>query len=123
MKKSLFSGAATFAIAVSGFNAYADQESSGMDVRGMKMELQEQTALDAMPMSDGEVEAVDKEGKTITLKHGPISSKTVKMSPMSMTFYVQDPSVLSNVKVGDKVKFTVEYVDSALIITSMTVAK
>src|SRR5262245_34778281 len=54
-------------------------------------------------MSEGEVRKVDKEGKKITLKHGPL--KNLDMPPMTMAFQVTDPAMLDKVKVGDKVRF------------------
>ncbi len=74
-------------------------------------------------LSDGEVRAVDKENKSITLKHGRIKSSTLEMGPMTMQFAVKDKSLVSNVKVGDKVKFIVENIDGASTITALSVQK
>lgn len=54
-------------------------------------------------MSEGEVRKVDKQGKKITLKHGPL--KNLDMPPMTMVFQVTDAAMLDKVKVGDKVRF------------------
>ena len=74
-------------------------------------------------MSAGEVEAVDKVNKTVTLKHGPIKSKTVDMGAMTMTFPVQKSALLAKVKVGTKVKFIVENVNGVATVTALVVQK
>jgi Cu(I)/Ag(I) efflux system protein CusF len=74
-------------------------------------------------MSNGEVKAIDKTNKSINLKHGPIKSKAIEMGPMIMSFPVEDPSLLSKVKVGDKVKFVAENINDVATVTSLTVQK
>jgi Cu(I)/Ag(I) efflux system periplasmic protein CusF len=54
-------------------------------------------------MSEGEVRKVDKQGKKITLKHGPL--KNLDMPSMTMSFQVADAAMLDKLKVGDKVRF------------------
>lgn len=63
-------------------------------------------AGDAKDMASGEVRRIEKSQKTITLKHGAISS--ISMPPMTMTFKVRDPSLLEKVRVGDKILFRAE---------------
>jgi len=94
-----------------------------MNMKDMKMDCMEGGSASAGAMSDGEVKSVDKAGKTITLKHGPIKSKTVEMGPMTMAFAVRDPALLSKVKAGDKVKFVVENIDNAATVTALNVQK
>ena len=72
-------------------------------------------------MTDGEVRKIDKEQKTITLKHGEI--KSIDMPGMTMVFKLKDPAMLDALKPGDKVKFAVEKVGSALVVTEINVAK
>ncbi|TCS33062.1 copper binding protein CusF [Paucimonas lemoignei] len=76
-----------------------------------------------LAMSDGVVEEVDKENRSITLRHGPIKSATIEMGPMTMPFPVRDASLLAKVKVGDKVRFTAEFIDNEATITSLVVRK
>ena len=96
-------------------------------MQGMKMDCMgkasKKDASNVTSMSTGEVEAVDKVNKTITLKHGPIKSKTVEMSAMTMTFPVRKPALMAKVKVGDKVRFTVENVSDAATVTALVVQK
>lgn len=141
MKKSLFKVTAALGFAVLAMDVYADQGngSNGMgsmggmkmdcmdNMKGMKMDCMGSNAgkgsANAATMSEGEVKAVDKANKNITLKHGPIKSKTVEMGPMTMSFPVQTPSLLSNVKVGDRVKFNVENLKDVVTVTALTVVK
>lgn len=45
------------------------------------------------------------------------------MGPMIMAFAVKDPALLSKVKAGDKVRFTVENVNDIVTVTALTVQK
>jgi Cu(I)/Ag(I) efflux system protein CusF len=91
------------------------------NMKGMKMDCMEGSPAKAASMSDGEVKAVDKANKNITIKHGPIDN--MHMGPMTMAFAVKVPSLLSKVKVGDKVKFRVENVKDVATVTALTVQK
>lgn len=100
----------------------------GMEgMQGMKMDCMGKAstkdASNVTSMSSGEVKAVDRVNKTITLKHGPIKSKTVDMRAMTMTFPVQKPELLAKVKAGNKVKFIVENVNDAATVTALVVQK
>jgi Cu(I)/Ag(I) efflux system protein CusF len=63
-------------------------------------------AQTALPLAEGEVRRVDTRAQTITLKHGEI--KNLDMPPMTMAFRVQDPALLTQIKAGDKVRFTAD---------------
>ena len=75
----------------------------------------------AADLTDGEVRKIDKDTKKITLKHGTI--KNLDMPPMTMVFQVKDPAMLDTVKPGDKVKFAVEMVGTAMVVTEISVVK
>ena len=87
----------------------------GMNMSGMK--------VDGMPasMTEGEVRRIDKETKKITLKHGDI--KNLDMPGMTMVFQVKDAALLDKVKAGDKVTFTAEKADGAIVVTAIEAAK
>ena len=74
-------------------------------------------ALADMPMADGEVRKIDLGAKKITLKHGEI--KNLDMPPMTMVLQVKDPAMLQTVKVGDKVRFTVENANGAMTLLTL----
>jgi Cu/Ag efflux protein CusF len=68
-------------------------------------------------MSEGEVRKVDSAAGKLTLRHGPLSN--LKMPGMTMVFRVKDPRWLSELKVGDKVRFVAERVDGNLTVTAL----
>jgi Cu(I)/Ag(I) efflux system periplasmic protein CusF len=57
----------------------------------------------AAEMTDAEIRKIDSEAAKITLKHSAI--KNLDMPAMTMVFNVRDKTMLSSLKVGDKVKF------------------
>lgn len=66
---------------------------------------------------DGEVRRIDAANKKVTIKHGEI--KSIAMPAMTMVFQVRDPATLDKLKVGDKVKFAVEKLNGALVVTQL----
>jgi Cu(I)/Ag(I) efflux system periplasmic protein CusF len=68
-------------------------------------------------MTEGEVRKIDKEGKKITLKHGPI--KNLDMPAMTMVFVAADPALLEKVKVGEKVRFVATNPGGKLTVTDI----
>lgn len=78
-------------------------------------------AAGASDYADGEVRRVDKEGRTLMLKHGPIAS--LGMGGMTMSFGVKDPAMLERVKVGDKVRFKAAESGGQLVVTELVPAK
>lgn len=149
MNKSLSKAAAIFGFAALALTAHAQDKGpkdmtsmggmkmdctknmgnmKGMEgMQGMKMDCAGKASTkdvsNVTPMSTGEVKAVDKANHSITLKHGPIKSKTVEMGAMTMTFPVQKPALLAKVKVGSKVKFIVENINDAATVTALVVQK
>lgn len=67
--------------------------------------------------TEGEVKKIDEAAGKITLKHGPI--KNLDMDGMTMVLRVQDPAMLKQVKVGDKVQFEAERASAGITITKM----
>jgi Cu/Ag efflux protein CusF len=125
MKTSLFKSIFALGLMAAALTAHADQMNGGkgMDMGGMKMDGMAEKSSGAARVNEGEVKAVDPAGKTVTLKHGPVKSKTVEMGPMTMTFPVEKDTLLSKVKVGDKVKFHVETVKGTAVVTALQVQK
>lgn len=72
-------------------------------------------------MTDGEIRKVDKDNKKLTIKHGEI--KNLKMPAMTMVFQVKDPTMLDQVKAGDKVRFHVEQANGAMVVTQIEPAQ
>ena len=74
-----------------------------------------------LPMVDGEIRKIDMESKKITIKHGEI--KNLDMPGMTMVFQVKDPAMLDKIKTGDKVKFSAEKSNGAIVVTDIQPAR
>lgn len=70
-----------------------------------------QSPTNALPWAEAEVRRVDAAAGKISLRHGEI--KNLDMPPMSMVFQLSDPSRLSALKAGDKVRFTADKLNGA----------
>lgn len=79
------------------------------------------TAAQAVELTDGEVRRIDKANAKITLKHGEI--RNLDMPGMTMVFQVKDAALLDTVQVGDKVRFHVEKVGGAFVVTEIRPAQ
>lgn len=75
----------------------------------------------ATEMAEGEVRKIDKGAGKITLRHGEI--RNLDMPSMTMVFQVRDKSMLDRVKTGDKVRFSAEKSNGALVVTVLEPAK
>lgn len=80
-------------------------------------------ALAQTAMVNGEVKKIDEAAGKITLKHGPIKNLDMDEDGMTMVFRVQDPAMLKQVKVGDKVQFEAERATAGITITKMQKGK
>lgn len=80
-----------------------------------------QMAVAQAQMVDGQVTKIDAAGNRITLQHGPI--KNLDMDAMTMVFRVQDPAMLKQLKVGDKIKFQADRVNGQITVTKIEKAK
>lgn len=72
---------------------------------------------------NGEVKKLDEAAGKITLKHGPIKALDMTDESMTMVFRVQDPAMLKQVKVGDKVKFDADRVNGKITVTKIQKTK
>ena len=71
---------------------------------------------------NGEVKKIDEGAGKITLKHGPAKSLGMDEG-MTMVYRVSDPTMLKQVKVGDKVKFEAEDSSTGLTVTKLQKSK
>lgn len=71
----------------------------------------------ATDLAEGVVRRVDAAGGKITLRHGEI--KHLDMPPMTMVFQVRDRALLNAVSTGAKVRFRVEQIDGAYVVTAI----
>jgi uncharacterized cupredoxin-like copper-binding protein len=66
-------------------------------------------------LAEGEVRRIDPTTQKLTLRHGEIRS--LDMPPMTMVFTVADPALLSQLKVGDKIRFEAEQHQGRMVVT------
>lgn len=78
-------------------------------------------ASQAETLAEGEIRRIDKDAKKLTIRHGPLLN--LDMPPMTMVFQVQDPAMLEQVKVGDKIRFQADKVGGAYTVTRIEPAK
>src|SRR3982074_356690 len=71
----------------------------------------------------GVVKKIDAGAGKITLTSGPIKSLDMDEDNMTMVFRVQDPAMLKQVKVGDKVQFDAESATAGITITKLQKAR
>jgi Cu/Ag efflux protein CusF len=74
-------------------------------------------------MVNGVVKKIDTGAGKITLTSGPIKSLDMDEDNMTMVFRVKDPTMLKQVKVGDKVQFEAGRVDGQIAVTSLQKSK
>lgn len=72
-------------------------------------------------MTEGVIRKIDKANNKITIKHGEI--KNLDMPGMTMVFQVKDSVMLDTVNTGDMVKFKVEKMGGAFVITDIQAGK
>ena len=77
-----------------------------------------QMSMAQSAMVNGQVTKIDEAAGKITLKHGPIKKLDMNEG-MTMVFRVQDPVMLKQVKVGDKVQFDAESATAGITITKL----
>ena len=120
MKTYRYVGAAVVLALSAGSAGLALAQGMGHGMMGqMKMPGMKMDDKAAMPMTDGEVRKLDKANGRLTIKHGDI--KNLDMPGMTMVFQVEDPALLDQVKVGDKIKFMAATVNGALFATMIDV--
>lgn len=78
------------------------------------------TAADALPKVSGEIRKVDPDTGKITIRHAEIPN--LEMPNMTMLFRVAEPAMLTQFKAGDKVMFSAQKIDGALVVTRMEAA-
>ena len=83
--------------------------------------VDEKAAPVNLPMADGEIKKIDKDGGKVTIKHGEI--KNLDMPSMTMVFRVKDSAILDQAKVGDKIKFSADKINGNFTVTKMETAK
>lgn len=70
-----------------------------------------------MDLAEGIVRKVDQQTGMVTLEHGEL--KNVGMPPMTMAYKAKDAAMAGQAKEGEKVKFRLENIDGAYVITTL----
>ena len=70
--------------------------------------------------AQGEVQKVDLEEKTITLKHSPLDN--LRKPAATSTFPVKNPDMLKKAKPGDKVLFSARNINGTVMISTLEAA-
>ena len=89
---------------------------------GLGLSIAALSSIAHAQMADGQVTKIDESASKITLKHGPIKKLDME-DGMTMVFRVQDPAMLKQVKVGDKVKFEADRVNGQITVTKIQKSK
>ena len=107
------------------------QKKKGNTVRKISLVIAGILALSLSPtsfvaaqstMANGQVKKIDASAGKITLKHGPLKKFDMD-DGMTMVFRAQDPAMLKQVKVGDKIKFDAEKINGQFTVTKIEKAK
>ena len=100
----------------------------GVIIFGLRSAVKAQAATSAAApadvakeLADGEVRRIDKGQGKVNLRHGEI--KHLDMPPMTMVFQVRDRALLNAVSTGAKVRFRVEQIDGAYVVTAIEPAR
>ena len=75
----------------------------------------------AQDLTDGEIKKVDLEAGKVTIKHGEI--KHLEMPSMTMVFTAKNKNLLTDIKVGEKIKFMVISEGGKMIVTDIQPAQ
>jgi len=75
----------------------------------------------AQDLTDGEIKKVDLEAGKVTIKHGEI--KHLEMPSMTMVFTAKNKNLLTDIKVGEKIKFMVINEGGKMIVTDIQPAQ
>lgn len=128
MKNRFALAAALFSLTVMGVYASGDHDAksapdvkAGVSATAAAIDSKALPVATKLPMTDGEIKKVDKEGGKITIKHGEI--KNLDMPGMTMVFRVKEPAMLDQVKAGDKVNFSADKINGNITVTKIEASK
>ena len=125
--KPLATLALAFALATPALAAssHADHDHTTAEGMAQHMQMMQMPAASGAAaksaQASGEVRRIDLQNGKITLRHGPIPS--LGMGAMTMNYRLADPKLVQSLKVGDKVRFTVEPRDGVDWVTQIDKAE
>jgi Cu(I)/Ag(I) efflux system protein CusF len=115
-----FSTTAIGLLAVMGSVAHAADNMPADTINHKAMEMKPSASAN-LPLVEGEVRMVDKEGGKITIKHGAIPN--LNMMGMTMVFRAQNPAMQDQIKPGDRIRFAADKGDGLLTVVKIEIAK
>ena len=80
------------------------------------------SAIAQSEMVNGQVTRIDESAGKITIRHGPMPKFELDEGH-TMVFRALDPTILKQVKVGDKIKFEADRVNGQFTVTKIQNAK
>jgi Cu(I)/Ag(I) efflux system protein CusF len=110
-----FTTAFVLAAVLSAPAAFAQQKMD--DMKGMDMPKQAVPVDSMTHHASGVVEKIDSKAALVTFAHGPVA--TMKWPAMSMTFQLQDRSMLDKLKIGQKVSFDFLQAPKGFVVTAV----
>jgi len=116
MRARLPTFAAILVLAASGAWAQAGDPPAGKPAGAMK-DMPKPPPSGRTGKGKGVVVAIDRDAGTVTLKHQPIAS--LGWPAMTMDFKATPPTLLSGLKVGQKIAFDANEGDGAPLITAI----
>lgn len=72
-------------------------------------------------MARGDVEKIDPQAGTITVRHGPVVN--LRLPATTTVFRVKDRALISQVKQGDRINFSADEINGLLTVTRVELAK
>src|SRR3954451_10963706 len=84
-------------------------------ILALSIVAQPKMSMSQSAMVNGQVTKIDEAAGKITLRHGPIKKLDME-DGMTMVFRVQEPSMLKQLKVGDKVRFDADRVNGQITV-------
>ena len=100
-----------------GYDPASDQTEYPKNIQAAEARVAAQDEVAKASMSHGEIRKIDTAAGELTIKAGPVEN--LGMDAMTMAYKVQDPAMLSQVKVGDKIDFIAEEANGVAKVTKL----
>ena len=100
-----------------GYDPTSDQTEYPKNIQAAEARVAAQDEVAKASMSHGKIRKIDTAAGELTIKAGPVEN--LGMDAMTMAYKVQDPAMLSQVKVGDKIDFIAEEANEVAKVTKL----
>jgi len=116
IRLSTLTGLSIIALGLS-FGSLALAQHQGHDHGSAPAAVPAASAATELPWAEAEIRRVDLAAGKLSLRHGEI--KNLEMPPMTMVFTVQDKTSLSDLKVGDRIRFTADQIQGTYTVLQL----